>query len=265
MRINWFTPVPPVKSTAVDHTVQFLPRLLERFDLTLWTCQTEWDRDLARRVPIRYLDPYKVRWDEFNRADQNIYQIANNSVLHGTIWDISRRHPGIAIIHDLNLHDLISGWYRLHDRLEYLLQMQRYYGRDGLRDGDRFWEDRLPADFMAKHYLLTSLGAQNALGVLVHRQDVFEQLRQDTLSHIAYVPLKESIDTWLEALTGLIDNTGRIQSERIAYHLTQRTGAELSLWMTPATRLLGLQRVAEEINLLASEAQAPSTAEPLAA
>jgi hypothetical protein len=49
MKINWFCPLPPAKtSIADDYLAGILPSLNRHCELTLWTDQSSWDRELEK-------------------------------------------------------------------------------------------------------------------------------------------------------------------------------------------------------------------------
>ncbi|MEO7652361.1 MAG: hypothetical protein ABIZ80_17995, partial [Bryobacteraceae bacterium] len=72
--------------------------------MTLWTDQKQWDPDLERFATVRRFDPGRPvssDWELLNRGQAAFYNLGNNGRFHGAIWEMSRRHPGIVILHDL--------------------------------------------------------------------------------------------------------------------------------------------------------------------
>lgn len=188
MRLNWFSPLPPAKTAIADYTAQLLPTLAGRSEVVLWTDQAEWDPDLERQTEVRRYQPGRVPWMELNCSSMNVYHVGNNPMFHGSIWQISRRHPGVMILHDLCLQDLFLGLFRdqLQDRAEYLTHMAHYYDGPGKMAALKFWNNTLSSDAMAKHYPLTLLAVEGALGVLVHTRNGFEELRPLSRWPVAY-------------------------------------------------------------------------------
>jgi glycosyltransferase involved in cell wall biosynthesis len=194
MKINWFCPLPPAKtSIADDYLAGILPSLSRRCELTLWTDQTTWDRKLENLARIRHFDPYAIRWPELHEGEVTFYNIGNNHLFHASIWQVSRRHPGIVILHDLRVHNFFDSLYRgqWRDTAGYLAQMKRYYGDEGLRAATEFVNTgAVNIDFMTEHYPLTRLALENCLAVLVHSQEALahvEALKQWPVS-IAALP-----------------------------------------------------------------------------
>ncbi len=179
MKINWFCPLPPAKtSIADDYLVGILPSLSRQCELTLWTAQSDWDRELEQVARVRHFDPYAISWPELHKADVTFYNIGNNHLFHGSIWQVSRRHPGIVILHDLRVHQFFDSLYRAQwrDVAGYLAQMRRHYGDEGLRVASEFVSGVVNIDFMSQRYPLTALALEDCLAVLVHSPEAFEQV-----------------------------------------------------------------------------------------
>ncbi len=123
--------------------MRILPALSQRADVRLWTVSQARGsasasvEALSKLADIRTFDPDRVPWEELNRADACIYNIGNNPVFHGAIWQVARRHAGIVILHDTRLHNFFDGLYRVQwrDLAGYLEVLNFYYGEEGLRDG----------------------------------------------------------------------------------------------------------------------------------
>ena len=182
MKINWFCPLPPARtSIADDYLAGILPSLSKHSELTLWTDQSDWDRSLEKFARVRSYDLRRMSWPELNQADVTFYNIGNNHLFHASIWQVSRQHPGIVILHDLRVHNFYDSLYRGHwrDLVGYLALMKRHYGEDGLRDANEFVSSAgaIDIDFMTQHYPLTPAALENCLAVVVHTQEALAQIR----------------------------------------------------------------------------------------
>jgi ubiquinone/menaquinone biosynthesis C-methylase UbiE/glycosyltransferase involved in cell wall biosynthesis len=191
MRLNWFSPLPPARSGIADYTMRLLPALTAHADVVLWTDQESWEPRLEQYAPVR---PYQLKdmpWVEINRGAMSVFHIGNNHRFHGHIWQISQRHPGLVILHDIALQQFFAGLYReqWRDRAGYLALMGRYYGTAGRQDAEDFWVGRLTIDYMAQQYRLTRYAVEHALGALVHTPRSLEELKHDTPCPLVYAPL----------------------------------------------------------------------------
>jgi SAM-dependent methyltransferase/glycosyltransferase involved in cell wall biosynthesis len=191
MILNWFSPLPPAKTNIAHYTAQILPALRQRAEIILWTDQPEWDPILENYAAVRYYQPDQLSWADLNRGDMSVFHIGNDRLFHAAIWQVSRRHPGLVVLHDRCLHNFFAGLYRdqWNDHDGYVLQMERHYGERGRQAAEAFWSGKLTIKYMVEHYPLTLLMVEKALGVLVHSEEGLEDLRQRVPCPIAYAPL----------------------------------------------------------------------------
>jgi ubiquinone/menaquinone biosynthesis C-methylase UbiE/glycosyltransferase involved in cell wall biosynthesis len=191
MILNWFSPLPPAKSGIAAYTARILPALHRRAHIVLWTDQAECDSNLENYAEVRRYQPGRIAWADLNRADMSFYHIGNNRFFHGSIWQISRSHPGIVILHDLYLQNFFAGLYReqWNDHDGYVAQMEKYYGPKGRKDAELFWKGFLTIHDMVRAYPLTDLAVDNALGVLVHSVHAYDNARWKNPCHFVYAPL----------------------------------------------------------------------------
>jgi glycosyltransferase involved in cell wall biosynthesis len=192
MKLNWFSPLPPAKTDIAHYTTRVLPALSRLAKVTLWTDTDKWDETLEQHAEVRSYRLERIPWVEFNRADACIYQIGNNPLFHGSIWQISRLHAGIVVLHDFRLHHFFDGLYRVkwRDLNSYLAVMEAYYGEAGRRDAaESFRNEARNIAYMSEHYPLTELAVENALGVVVHTQESYQALAKDQQWPLVYAPL----------------------------------------------------------------------------
>lgn len=198
MRLNWFSPLPPAQTDIANYTARILPTLRERAEITLWTDQARWDPMLETFAEVHRYQPEKVPWAELNRAHVSIYNIGNHPTYHSAIWQVSRHHSGVVILHEISLQHFFSTLYRerFDDPNGYLAQMERHYGRLGYLRAKAFWNGLISVEQMAEHYPLTPLAVEKALGVIVHTQDGFKHFNQENYRPSAYLPLPYAASPW---------------------------------------------------------------------
>lgn len=170
MKINWFSPLPPAETGIALYTARLVPALRQRVDLTLWTDQRTWD---DRLIDVRRFDAENPPWNELNHADINIYNIGNN-ILHRGIWELSRRHSGVVILHDSCLQHFFGDLYlnRLKDVDAYRQAMFKYYGEKGLAAINEYLAHALSIDELAVSFPLTGLALDNAFCGITHSGDL---------------------------------------------------------------------------------------------
>lgn len=197
MKLNWFSPLPPAKtSIADDYLVGILPALSKHAELTLWTDQSAWDGELEKLATVRRYQPERMSWPELNRADVTFYNIGNNHLFHASIWQVSRRHPGIVILHDLRVHNFFESLYRgqWRDTAGYLALMKEQYGEAGLSAATEFVNSGgVGIESLLERYPLTPLALENSLGAVVHTQEAFEQVQQLKHWPVVHAPLPRAL------------------------------------------------------------------------
>jgi hypothetical protein len=212
MKVNWFCPLPPARSgIAVDFFRTILPALSSRAAVTLWTDQTEWSANLANYAPVRTFRLTNMPWAELNQADITFFNLGNNHLFHGVIWEVSRLLPGITILHDLRLDDFFENW--------------------------------CPGLFPAAASLDQSLdnlqvALENSLGVVVHTEDAYEQLNAFNRWIVAHVPLPFALPSPVNVLRIHPSKpTAAGPARSIGNSPGQRQVSVGDLWRTVASRL----------------------------
>ncbi|MBK8755246.1 MAG: glycosyltransferase family 4 protein [Candidatus Competibacteraceae bacterium] len=189
MKINWFSPLPPARTDIAHYTARILPALAERVNVTLWACQDEWDSSLEQYATIRRWTG--DAWADLNRADLTFYHLGNNRLFHQPIWETSRRHPGVVVLHDLRLQHLFLGIYLdiQGQREAYERAMSDHYGSAGRRAARQFFAGELNAEALAEHWPLTEHALEGACAVLVHTRDALQTLAAANRWPVGYLPL----------------------------------------------------------------------------
>jgi glycosyltransferase involved in cell wall biosynthesis len=191
VRLNWFAPLPPARSGVAEYTAGLLPALSRRTRLVLWTDQPTWDAGLERFAEVRRYEPTRVSWHELNRADMTVYNIGNHPTFHGNIWEVSRQHGGIVILHDVCLQHFLAEVYRVHrrDREGYLAEVERWHGSPGRRAAEACWAGWLTTHHLADRYPLAGPAVENALAVVVHAAESAGQVGKLSPRLVVYAPL----------------------------------------------------------------------------
>jgi hypothetical protein len=169
--INWFSPLPPARSgIAGNFAMQLLPALARRYEVVLWTDQDQVSPEVQRLARVARYDPAAPPWRDINNGIISIYHLGNQPDLHGGIWQVSMRQPGIVVLHDLRLHDFFfTFWVRYRkDRASYLAALERWYGAEGRQAGEAYCAGGTSAESMAQKFPLTREALRGALGGITH-------------------------------------------------------------------------------------------------
>ncbi|MBS1873635.1 MAG: glycosyltransferase [Acidobacteria bacterium] len=157
MRIAFFSPLPPAKSGIADYSAALLDPL----------------RRLAQ------VEAFTDRPPHFNPAayDVCVYQIGNNPH-HIVPYEMALEHPGVVVLHEANLHHLITDLtIRRNDWPAYLNEVEYNGGATALAYARRYVAtlERGP-DYDGVPMLRRIV--ERSLGVIVHSDCVGEQVRK---------------------------------------------------------------------------------------
>ena len=86
MRVALVSPMPPSKSGIADYSAALAAALAGHVDLTVISS------------PRQPFDPAHF--------DAVVYQLGNNPY-HAFVYELALRHPGVAVLHEPNLHHLV--------------------------------------------------------------------------------------------------------------------------------------------------------------
>lgn len=191
MKINWFSPVPPARSSIANDTAAILSALARRSELTLWTDQRKWSRALRRHAEVRRYDPGAIPWRAIGEADVSIYHLGNEPNFHGAIWQASRQHPGVVVLHDLNLQHFFAGLLATSriSQSQYFHLMEAHHGKRGRELAEALVVGAVPQDDVAAECPLTNAAIGDAFGVVTHNEAAAAELARTTDVPVTYVPL----------------------------------------------------------------------------
>ncbi|KAB2956093.1 MAG: glycosyltransferase family 4 protein [Thermoanaerobaculia bacterium] len=123
LRLDYLSPLPPVRSGISDYSVDLLPHLAARADVRVL------------RLPGQEVDAGLVeRWnpapaDEAGAGGRlPIYHMGNNR-FHEAVWRLALERPGVMVLHDLVLHHfLLDRTVGRGDYPAYAEQLERDHG-----------------------------------------------------------------------------------------------------------------------------------------
>ncbi|MFN7936187.1 MAG: glycosyltransferase [Bryobacteraceae bacterium] len=153
MRLAFFSPMPPAKSGIADYSAALVSELRHRVEL-----------DVFERGAC---DP--------SGFDLALYQIGNNEY-HVHAYEIALRHPGVAVLHEANLHHLICDvTIRRNDWDAYIAEAEYNGGPAARAYAERVRALEAGPDYEGLPMLRRILEASR--GVIVHSAFVEQQVR----------------------------------------------------------------------------------------
>jgi hypothetical protein len=192
LKINFFSPLPPLRTSIADHSARLLEALAELADVAVWTDQDSWDETGIDGVTVHRFDS-ETDPARFHTADLSFYNLGNNYPFHGKIYEVARRFPGIVIIHDPNMGYFFGTVADSPEgRRRYLRFVARQYGSEGLDEALRMFAGKARLDQIMLRYPMTEAALEGAVGALVHHESLQQQLANSTGLPVYYAPLSHS-------------------------------------------------------------------------
>ncbi len=185
LRIDFVSPLPPVRSGIADYSADLLPHLGARCDLRLVRIPGQpVAPEIAARWPL--VDPPRRGED----ARLPLYQMGNNRY-HAEIYELARERPGILTLHDVVLHHLLGDrTLNRDDFAAYRRQLRADHGWIGEaaalpRRWPGGWGDAAQFALPAHRSLLA-----RQRGILTHSRWAAEWLREEIPElRVAAVPM----------------------------------------------------------------------------
>ena len=105
-RIAWLSPLPPEASGIADYSAELLNGLRHRFEIELFCGQPASLPEALGGMPAR---GYAQFLDEHRRRPYGaiLYQVGNNPDYHREVYWLLRQQPGVVVLHEYMLHDLV--------------------------------------------------------------------------------------------------------------------------------------------------------------
>ncbi|MGB7762805.1 MAG: glycosyltransferase [Bryobacteraceae bacterium] len=155
MRVAFFSPLPPARSGIADYS----EALLEPFR---YLAEVE-----VFSQPSQPFDPA--------RFDIALYQMGNNP-FHGFVYDTALRHPGVVVMHEANLHYLLTEITIRRDDWDGYVRECEYSGGAPAREfAERVRRLEIGPDY--EGLPMTRRVLESARGVIVHSRFMESEIR----------------------------------------------------------------------------------------
>jgi glycosyltransferase involved in cell wall biosynthesis len=162
-RLAYVSPLPPQRSGIADYSAELVAALAHYYDIELVVeKELEFPPALTDNFPIRL-----VGWFEQNAHlfDRVLYHFGNSDV-HQFMFDLLERHPGMIVLHDFFLSNVIDNMENnANVPLAFHKALFHSHGYTGLVDQARLGRNPAIWKYPANKLLLDA-----ATGVIVHSQ-----------------------------------------------------------------------------------------------
>src|SRR5579872_564127 len=155
MRVAFFSPLPPAKSGIADYSAAVLEHL----------------------NTFIHVDTFAAEPASFDASgfDVCVYQLGNNPH-HDFVYEAALKHPGVAVMHEANLHHLVADLtIHRNDWDGYVREAGRNHGREAQEYAERYVRTRQKAPDYSLPMIRTVLAGSR--GAIVHSDAVGAELR----------------------------------------------------------------------------------------
>ncbi|MEZ5351938.1 MAG: glycosyltransferase [Bryobacteraceae bacterium] len=197
MKIAWFTPFSA--NSAIGRSGRGVVEALAGLASVDLFC---FDKDAlhATSIPVRRFASHRdISPATLAEYDFAVYNFGNYLPYHLDLFEVSRRTPGICVLHDFVLHHFFAAYYLEHHRQsgEYVAAMERLYGAPGKAAalasiaprGQRVWESDQSVDFPFFEEVITG-----ARGVITHSEFFRSRVERVWAGPLRRLPLPYAVE-----------------------------------------------------------------------
>jgi len=189
MRVALVMPMSP-ESAIADVMTQAVPDLSRQWDIEVW-CPTEPDYRPCPVPVVPYDVPGQDVLDSLGTFDLVVY-VLGNSPWHSRILPLAQRLPGLAVVHDASLTELVRHTAVENNELDLLVKhVEAYYDferADTLRSPSSLDSPEEWLRFCAE-VPLDDVALQGSLGAVVHSRWHARKVEGLTLGDVTVAPL----------------------------------------------------------------------------
>jgi glycosyltransferase involved in cell wall biosynthesis len=171
MRIAYFSPFNPIKSGISDYSEELLPHLSQYMDIDLYVDNINLtNNNIIERYNIFTLEQFEKN-NKQKPYDVNLYHIGNNHLAHEEIYMYALKHPGIIVMHDYAIHNMIAAMtVGRGKKQEYVSEMIHAHGSRGNEAANGFLKGSIPPPWenQAMDFPLNRRIIEAAKGIIVH-------------------------------------------------------------------------------------------------
>ncbi|MRX10078.1 glycosyltransferase [Pseudoduganella sp. FT25W] len=230
-RLAYISPLPPEKSGIADYSAELLPQLARHYQVDVVIAQQDVsDAWIKAELPLRDLAYFEAHAGDYDRV---LYHFGN-SPMHQHMFGLLERHPGIVVLHDFYLGNLLDHMHHSGHSADAGVQaLFESHGYSGLRDRAAIGHHDAVWKYPSNRAVL-----DQADGVIVH-SELPKRLAADW-----YGPGMAAQWRALPLLRGLASGLPRAQARLAA---RQRLGLDPSRFVVCAFGLLGPTKLNAEL------------------
>jgi len=193
MRIAWFTPYSS-KSAIARFSAAVVRDLARQETVDLWYPRTG-DALAAEVHSVSFREASEVDPEKLAAYDLLVYNLGNHLPFHREIYEVSRRFPGLCVMHDFVMHHFFAAYYLEHLRRPqaYVAVMKRFAGARGAAVAAEILAGRRPGVWETDEvirYPLFEEAVRGAHGIVTHSEFFRRQVEAVSPAPVArlYLP-----------------------------------------------------------------------------
>jgi glycosyltransferase involved in cell wall biosynthesis len=183
LQVGYVTPWPPQRSGIANHNFELVRRLHQTLRLTLYLEKGAAHIHNPEGLQVKKLTDLP---SDYDNLDLVIYHIGNNVAFHKRIYQLAWSHPGLVVLHDVNIHQfLYEGFFNTAKENYYRSALLEGYGETGRKYYEDIKQIRTFHDiwkFPMSHAL-----AKRSKGMIVHSFWALQQF--EGIDNVFVVPL----------------------------------------------------------------------------
>ncbi len=161
LKLAYVSPLPPEKCGISEYSAQLLPALMQYYDIDVIVDQKKISCDWVQKN----CQCKSIKWfkENFKNYDRIIYQMGN-SISHQHMFELLEKIPGIVVLHDFFMSDVLMHMQdQLYQKEVFLKALYHSHGYIALYE---FFSN--PLNKAPQKYPGNLSVIQSALGVIVH-------------------------------------------------------------------------------------------------
>jgi glycosyltransferase involved in cell wall biosynthesis/SAM-dependent methyltransferase len=165
MRVAFFSPLPPARSGIADYSEALIESLRPLVELEVF----------SSAQPALNANQLDMNQFDMHRFDIAVYQVGNNAH-HDFVYEAALRHPGVVVMHESNLHHLITDLtIRRGDWDAYVAECEYHGGATARAFAERVRKLEVGPDY--EGVAMTRRLLESARGVVVHSRFMRDEIR----------------------------------------------------------------------------------------
>lgn len=164
-RLAYVSPLPPERTGIADYSAELLPSIASTYEIDVIVDQEAvWDLSGKSNYAVRKVEWFVNNWDIYDRV---IYHFGN-SVFHQHMFDLLKIIPGVVVLHDFFLGDVVAQMDSSNFESKiWNRELYHSHGYEAVRARCHAPEH---SEIVWKYPCNLSV-LENALGVIVHSQN----------------------------------------------------------------------------------------------